>query len=363
MKILFLIDCLHSGGKERRLVELLTGLKNYPQISPKLIVMSDDVHYKEVFKLGIPIYFIIRKTRKDTGVFFRLFKLVKRINPDIIQSHSSMTSVYIFPIAKLLRIPFINAMISTATKQKLFSKVWFRSKLTFAFSAIIVSNSYAGLVAFKSPKNKSFVIYNGFDFKRLKNLISAKKIKEEFNIKTEYIIGMVAGFNDHKDYMSYINAANIILKQRKDITFLCVGDGPELEKIKKIAEGNEKIIFTGRRSDIESIVSIFDIGVLMTNYRIHEGISNSIMEYMALGKPVIATDCGGTKELVVNNETGFLIKPMAVSDLVEKIYYILDSREKIEEIGKLGEYRIKDKFSLKKMINSYLYLYRRLTCY
>ena len=72
-------------------------------------------------------------------------------------------------------------------------------------------------------------------------------------------------------------------------------------------EFKDKIIFTGKQKHVESIINIFDIGVLCSCYG--EGISNTIMEYMALGKPVIATDCGGNKEIVVHNVTGFLIEP------------------------------------------------------
>lgn len=358
MKILFVIDCLHPGGKERRLVELLKGLKHYPEITYELIVMSEDVHYKSIFNFNIPIHFLIRNTKKDFGVFIRLFKLVKRINPDIIQSHSSMTSIYISPIAKLLRIPFINAMVSTATKPKIFNKIWLRVKLTLPFSDIIISNSFAGSKAFRIPANKAVVIHNGFDFHRIKGLVDASQIKKEFGINTKYVVGMVAGFNEHKDYESYISAAKIILNKRNDITFLCVGDGSKLEKTKEITEDNKQIIFTGRRNDIESIVNIFNIGVLMTNIQIHEGISNSIMEYMAFGKPVIASSGGGTDELVEDGKTGFLIATGSIQELVDKITTLISKRKESIQMGMYGKMKLRDEFNIEKMVKRYLNIYK-----
>ena len=102
----------------------------------------------------------------------------------------------------------------------------------------------------------------------------------------------------------------MILNNRKDVTFLVIGNGINLEKCRMKARGHEKIKFLGFQNDIESIVNVFNAGVLLTNQDVHgEGISNSIMEYMALGKPVIATDGGGTKELIVDGKTGFLVQP------------------------------------------------------
>ena len=81
-----------------------------------------------------------------------------------------------------------------------------------------------------------------------------------------------------------------------------------------------KIIFLGKRSNVESIINIFDVGILLTNSKVHgEGISNSIMEYMALGKPVIATRGGGTNEVVIEGENGYLIDPFNEDQLIEKI--------------------------------------------
>src|SRR5690606_31004954 len=102
------------------------------------------------------------------------------------------------------------------------------------------------------------------------------------------VVGMVAAFSAFKDYKTFINAANIVLEKRNDVVFVCVGDGPKLNECKSIVQKNnsDKIIFTGKQKNVENIVNVFDIGVLST---FNEGISNSIMEYMALSKPVVVT--------------------------------------------------------------------------
>lgn len=150
------------------------------------------------------------------------------------------------------------------------------------------------------------------------------EVRKKFNLFKEKVVGMVATFSDFKDYETFISAARMTLQKRNDVTFLAIGDGKNLEMCRKMARGSlsDKIIFLGRQRDVESIVNIFDVGVLLTNIKTHvEGISNSIMEYMALGKPVVATNGGGTPELVIDGETGYLIPQKSEESLIEKINY------------------------------------------
>ena len=211
------------------------------------------------------------------------------------------------------------------------------------------------------PAEKGNVIHNGFDFRRLDNLKPRKSIAEELNIETQYVAGVVQGFKYHKDYDSLIEAALDILDRRYDVSFVCVGDGLEFDRIRKMAGGNRKIIFAGNRDDVESIVNIFDIGILLTNLDRHgEGISNSIMEYMALSKPVIATAGGGTPELVTDGITGYLIPQRSPGLLAEKIDYLLDHEDVRVCMGKRGEEKIRREFSIDSMIKGHVSLYDSL---
>src|SRR5262249_16038980 len=88
-----------------------------------------------------------------------------------------------------------------------------------------------------------------------------------------------------------------------------------------------------------------------------EGLSNSIMEYMALGKPVVATDGGGTRELVVDGETGFLVPPGTPSALVAKIEYLLANPDIAKRMGEAGEARLRREFSIMRMVEETVKLY------
>lgn len=360
MKVLMLIDSLVKGGRERRLIELLKGFAKYDDVELALVLFSKKVEYPEIHKMGLPIYYLERKPKKDPRVFWRFFKICQKEKPDIVHSWGTMPSIYAIPTVKLLGIKFINASIADAPDNLSWrDSRWLRSKLIFPFCDAVVGNSQAGLSAYEAPKNKSFCFYNGFDFRRVETLEEEQSIRMQYKIPDGLVTGMVGAFFDRKDYETYLRAAIQYLDKRKDMTFLAIGDGPNLERFKAMVPDHhrDRIIFTGMVHNVESLVNIFDIGVLATYT---EGISNSIMEYMVLGKPVIASDGGGTKELVIDNETGYLIPQRDVGRLLEGLNILSKSEELRVKFGANGQHRIHNVFTLDRMKKDYYRLYQRL---
>jgi glycosyltransferase involved in cell wall biosynthesis/peptidoglycan/xylan/chitin deacetylase (PgdA/CDA1 family) len=360
MRILFFINLLSAGGKERRLVELLKVLKFRQDCEFELVVMNTEIHYKEVLSLNIPIHYLIRRSKKDISVFRMFYKICRNYKPDIVHCWDSMTAIYSSPVCKLLKIKLVNGLItSSPEKQNILNKDWFRAKITFPFADIVISNSKAGLEAFDAPSKKSFFVHNGFNFERINNIIDPKIINAQLNIKTKYLIGMVATNSKNKDYLTYFAAAQILLKKRKDITFLAIGENTDSEFLKSQIDEQyiENIRLLGKKSGVESYINALDICVLST---FTEGISNSILEYMALGKPVIATAGGGTNEIVIDQETGFLINRSNPGELAEKIEILLNDNELRGKMGAAGKARIDTYFTIDDMVKNYVILYNNI---
>jgi glycosyltransferase involved in cell wall biosynthesis len=367
MKILFFIDSLNSGGKERRLTELMKQLNLDHDTNFSLVIMNKEIHYKQVLDLNIKIHYLIRKTKKDLSVFKKFYEICKAYRPDIIHCWDAMTAFYSIPSCKLLGIKLVNGLVvDTPVRKNIFNKSWLRVRLTFPFSDIIIGNSNAGLKAYKAPAKKSSTVYNGMDFSRFITIKEKPAIlKEIFDDSSNdfFIVGMVAAFEERKDYKTLIKAAIFLTTQHENIRFVLVGDGNDLEKIKNSVPPllKNKIIFLGRRTDVESIINIFDIGVLLTNSKVHgEGISNSLIEYMALGKPAIATRGGGTNEVVIDNENGYLIDPGKESQLIEKIENLIEQKKLLERFGTKGYQVAREKFDLKIMTSNYIKIYQNL---
>jgi glycosyltransferase involved in cell wall biosynthesis len=355
IRILYIIDELGPGGAERRLIQLL-GRLDEERFEAKVILLTDIIHYPEVSELKAEIITLRRRIRFDPTIYRRLHGICRKWRPDVIHAWGSLPAVYAGPVARMLRIRFINAMIAGAPR-RLNLQQRFRALFSFPFSDIIQSNSHAGLRAYGVSGGKGNVIHNGFDFDRIRQLRDTGSIREELGVRTEYVVGMVAGFHPLKDYESLVKAAEEVLGLREDVTFVCVGGGTELEKTRRMAGFTDRIVFPGERSDVESIVQIFDIGILST---FGEGISNSIMEYMALGKPVIASEGGGTVELVLDGETGFIIPQRSPDVLAEKILLLLNDGEMRAAMGRRGRERIEKEFHIDRMVADHMSLYEEM---
>jgi glycosyltransferase involved in cell wall biosynthesis len=352
-KILFLIGKYSVGGKERQLAELIKGLPK-EEYSITLVAKTADAHYLETIINNINLV-VLNQNIFGLRCFVKLFQIIYREKPDIVHSWVSIGTIFMLLTKIILRFKLIDGSIRDTIPPIKTQKIF--RKIINAFTDIIVSNSREGLVKYNVPKSKGKVIYNGFDMSRSATITNPYLIKERWNIQTKYIVGMVARIDQYKDYPTFIKTANKILSTRDDVSFIIVGDGVDYSKIKSLVEhkNSEKIIFTGIQSKVEELINTFDIGILSS---FCEGISNSIMEYMSLAKPVIATDSGGTKELVINNETGFLVSVGDVADFARKINFLLENPDKRHQYGNMGLNRIKNYFGLQKMISEYDNVYR-----
>lgn len=360
MKILYIIESLESGGKERRLVSLIKELEKRDGAKIEVLLLSKKIHYKDIFNLNINIHYLKRNIKKDFGILFKFNKLLKSIQPDIVHCWDNIAAFHFGPICKIKGIPFINSMITTAPpKLSKFSKRYFFNAISYPFSDYILTNSFAGLESYSVPRNKSKVIYNGIDIKRTNIKKDKKSVRDELGIGNKKVIGMTASFTNKKDHKTFVEAGALILNQNKNIVFITIGDGPNLENVKDSIDCKHKnhFKFLGKLTDVESVVNIFDIGVLST---FTEGISNAIMEYMMLEKPVVATGSGGTKELIVNNQTGYLIEQQKPKLLAEKLIFLLNNPQIAMDFGKKGFERINTVFSMEKMINETFQLYKEV---
>ena len=359
MKVLMITDNLMKGGKERRLLELLRFIDKDDSISTNLVLLKDRIEYPAVYELkNTNLVVLPRKIKKDPTIYFKLWKICKNINPDLVHSWGTMPSVYISTICFFQKIPFINGIIVNA-KCSIFSEDWTRSRLTFPFSDIILGNSKAGIDAYKANKKKARVIYNGYNFDRNNNLTSTESIREKYGITTKYSIGMIAAFHPRKDYETFLKAAEKVTKQRTDITFVAVGDGPLLQQYKNQYQQNQNIKFLGNINDVESLIQVFTLGALLTNPKNHlEGISNAILEMMAQKKPVIGTTGGGTSEIIVDSKTGYLIPEFAAEKLEKYIIQLIDNPGLIEDFGNNALQRVNEVFSIQQMCTKMLDLYK-----
>jgi glycosyltransferase involved in cell wall biosynthesis len=212
----------------------------------------------------------------------------------------------------------------------------------------------------KIDPSKTVVIYNGVDEERFSHFNNVSTARVELGIESnDPVLGSVSSLTPHKGHIYMFQAAPKILESFPSTKFLFVGDGnlrEELEGQVKILNISSNVIFTGIRKNIPELLNLMDIFVLPSSSR--EGLGISIIEAMAVEKPVVATNIGGIPEVVQDGKTGILVPPQNSEALAGAIIELLNDSGKAEKMGRMGRLRIKDAFTTQRMISEIENLYR-----
>jgi glycosyltransferase involved in cell wall biosynthesis len=357
VRVLLCVDALGVGGKERQAVELARGLAATAGMDVRVVTFERaDFYLADLERAGMAVDFLARRMRWDPGLFRTLYQVIKSFRPDVIHTNGLVSSFYAWPLAKWRHIPVVNGSIRNAFAES--DLRWRLERLLLAASDYRVANSRAGLRSRNLDQDnpRNVVIYNGFDFARVDGLVTNDDGTTPLVEGNRTTVGMVAEFNRNKDYLTFIEVARRLSRTGPTVEFVAVGDGETLRECQTAAEGLTTFRFLGKRKNVEEIVRGFDIGVLSTFV---EGLSNSIMEYMALGKPVVATDAGGTRELGIDGETGFLVAPSDPAAMSSAIERLIDDPRLATRMGRAGRARLMQQCSLSRMLDETVALYRR----
>lgn len=365
MKIVHIITSLHGGGRERRLVQLSKGLSADTNIKQYILILSPEIDYPEASNYAQ----IIQLQNSSRIVLFKsLTDKLLEIKPDIVHDWTGISLILTtLSIMKYrLKFKYIEGFIADGNPLKTaLSRITVR--ISFIVADAIISNSRAGLSAKHAPLSKSHVFYNGFDFNRIKNITKNDIIefRQELGLSDQTkIISMLARHNPAKDWGTFLDVAQEMQKTHDDIVFLSVGKGSDLASfnndIRRRALNNVKSL--GFRHDAERIIAASYLTLLFSNEKVHaEGVSNSIMESMAAGVPVIASNGGGTPEIITDTEDSYIIMPGDTMTAVSRINNLLSDERLYKTISSKAVTKIHNNFDISLMIDKYQKLYYQIT--
>lgn len=368
--VLQLTGSFHQGGSERQALQLTRLLKENETHNILLATLNNEgVLRAEAESLSegkIPEFPLT--SFYDLNFAKQLRNCVRFLRENeiqIVHTHDFYTNVFGMTAAKLARIPLkIASKRETAgMRTPLQKKI---EKFIFGFADKIVANSEAVksyLINEGISAEKINVIYNGIDLNRFSVEGDKREICEELKLPLDEkikFITLVANLRHQvKNQPMFLRAAQKVLQKIPEAHFVLAGEGELKEDLENLArELNilENTHFIGRCQKIPELLSISYACVLTS---IAEGFSNSILEYMAAGKPVIATNVGGAAESIVEGETGFLVDSDDDQTLANRLIELLQNEEKAESFGKRGRDIVKAKFSLESQLGKTLELYRR----
>ena len=354
MKVLILVDCLDNGGLERQMALLAARL---PAVWQRHVWAMDDGPFGEYLRAhAVPYSVHPRSSRFDPLPAAALGRDLARWRPDVVHSWSWMSALAAGPACRALGIPHIDGMIQSGALEPDFTAL---KRLGMSMATLVVANTQAGLDAWGISPEKGRVVYNGFDDSRLPPPAPAGRTDRPFTVV------MTGRMTPVKHYDIVIAAARRLGARAAGWRFVLVGDGPDRARLQ--AEAHDLVaagivVFPEPGLEILHWVRDADVGVLMTHPgHAREGLSNSIMEYMALGLPVVCGDGGGNPELVLDGVTGLVIPPADVEALARSLVRLHDDPGLRRAMGAEGRSRIFTEFSVDAMVERMVEVYAEAT--
>ncbi|MDE0593576.1 MAG: glycosyltransferase family 4 protein [Dehalococcoidia bacterium] len=326
-----------------------------------------------------------RNPLSEIGSVLGLTRILRRINPDIVQNFHTKPNIYAPIAAKLAGVP---VTVSTVTglgytfveRQGLGSKLARRMNLgMYSFS-----NRLASEIAFQNPddmellkaknglssvKGKMIPGGSGVDVSEYKpntrNSEDALEIRRSLGIAPDAFVALFVGrLQLDKGLTEFVEAARQIKSRRKDIVFVMVG-APDPGNKRSVSEATltqwkseGDVVFTGRREDVPDVMAIANTVTTPTFYR--EGLPRTLLEAAATGLPLIGTDMPGVREAIGNGVNGTLIPTRDSNALALAVEELADDPAKAERYGQASLDRAIDEFDHRRVIGEYLKMYEQL---
>lgn len=358
MRVVNVLDIFgKGGGKSGRCMKLVMELDRLGYEQMVIVVNKTEIEpHPDIFKAKHVQLCEIEKNHVGTcKALKKIFALLNQFHPDVVMVWGKTVSSTIVGLHSIFHhyYKYIGAYIADLQCGEL--NGW--GKLVHAYSKrrcdAFVGNSNAALENYGIPLPKRYVIYNGFVHRSVEER-SRQDIMDELGLNVKYIISMVAVMRKEKDFETYIECAAAICKEREDVAFLCIGHGPQLEYYqKKVASLNEKRIrILGFRYDVENYFRASYLSVLCDTAS--ESLSNSIVESMAMGTPVLATNCGGTPEIISDGENGVLLDYRNPQQLKHQIEQLISHPDKRDSMSQACVETISKKFEIQRMTEEFI---------
>ena len=361
VKIVLVTDSLPRGGAERQLALLAEHLQAFGYVTSVVVLYDDGWWSDYLIGKGIDVECMGFKApplinRRIVGPFLKLVKKLKSEKPDIVISNLYRASIWTAIASRIAGVPIVISRrgdCGFVRSLNPFPRLLERCAIRFTDYFVAVSQAVAEETRLEGvPAKKIGIVYNGVE------LPSEDKHQPSNEVVT---IGFLAKMASIKDPLTLIRALKIVANQFPSIMCKIAGSDGGCEKevrseISKLClEGT--VIFTGAIEDTTTFLRSIDIGVLCSRT---EGFPNTILEYMAFAKPVIATNVGGVTEVVIDGETGFLFEPGDYEKLAEALLKLINDRPTAAKMGLAGQKRVAEMFSIPGSMHNWNNLIQKL---
>lgn len=362
-RLLLIIPTLDRGGAEKQLTLLACGLKAQGWEVQVACLTRGGPWEAKLQAAQVPVSIIGKRWKIDPPAYFRLKKQIADFRPDIVHTWLFAANSYGRHAAIAAGVKHIVAGERCVDRWKVFYELAIDRKLAQQTERIITNSS--GVKEFYVeqglPGDKFVVIPNGIEPFVSPENNPRDPLCAELGIPVEAkLVGAIGRLWPQKRVKDCIWAAELLKVVRDDVHLLVIGDGPQrwrLERYCRQVGNDDKVHFLGERRDVPRILPHLFALWLASGY---EGQSNAVMEAMAAGLPVIATDIPGNRDLIVPGETGYLVPVGDRAGMARKTQTLLKDEALGPKLGAAGRERMLKEFSVEQMIARHAELYRSL---
>lgn len=368
--IVHVINRLAIGGLENGLVNLINHMPR-SHYRHAILCLRDFTDFRKRLRADVPVFCIRKRDGQDFHAHLRVWRLLRALRPSIIHTRNLPTMEYVLP-AVFAGVPIrihgehgrdVHDDCGRDWRYQIFRR--FLSQWIQQFTT--VSQDIAGWLSetVRISSSKVTQIYNGVDSVRFSPRSGVRPTVGplDFSAPGNFLVGTVGRMQTVKDQVTLVQAF-LNLRERLPLDsgrarLILIGDGPlrAVARALVVKAGIMKSVWMpGERDDIPEIMRAMDLFVLPSQA---EGISNTLLEAMASGLPVLATRVGGNEELVAEGITGMLVSPSDPWAMAESIAAYLEDESLVRRHGKAGRTRVEETFSLDAMVRGYMSLYDR----
>jgi sugar transferase (PEP-CTERM/EpsH1 system associated) len=362
------IHRLGVGGLENGLVNLINRMPD-ERYRHMIVCLTEATAFAERIRVGnVDIAELHRRAGHDGAVHLRLFRLLRDRRPAIVHTRN-LGALECIVTSALAGVPArIHGEhgrdltdIDGSNRRYLALR---RAVRPFVSRYVAVSKDLEEWLvsAVRVPSAKIIQIYNGVDtlkFKPPDHAVGGGGLTSRVP-RGSVLIGTVGRLSGEKDQRNLIEAFALLLRgpaAQKRLHLVIIGDGPmrpELEQRVRTLKLEESVQFLGERDDVPALYRSLDIFALPS---LGEGVSNTILEAMSSGLPVVATDVGGNSELVRHGETGFIVPSASAAAMADALARYVKDAALRKQHGTEGRRRVERCFSMDSMVGGYLELY------
>jgi sugar transferase (PEP-CTERM/EpsH1 system associated) len=365
LRVLHVLNRLDRGGTELIVLELINGLSEISFEHRLASLRGSDPALQNVMLPGGQLL-LAGEAHGFQFPLFRLARMMRTYRPHIVHSRNWGT-IEAIPAARLAGVPIaihsehgyeLDMLAGLPVRRRIFRRAAYgMADAVFAVSREL--RDYHAKQAWISSE-RIRVICNGVDTKRFcPNPELRAGLRKRFGLPQDrFIVGTVGRMVPIKDHGILLRAVDSLVQRGVDAHALLVGSGPELERTQRLADASPgltgRVTFVGASEEVPELLNTMDVFALPS---ISEGMSNTLLEAMATGLPVIATAVGGNTEVIDHEKSGWLIRPRDHESLASLLTR-LASREDLRQIyGAAARKRIVECFSLDRMLSNYTQLY------